>query len=340
MIEKEVQKFAVNLAVKFKEESVDITETPMSWIVLTKSQAFKIKKPIKNQWFDYSNLESRKISCEAEVEMNQWLAPNVYLGVIPIVDTLFPANGESYESVIEYAVLMKKLRVAKQMNRMLDRKEVNKEHILKLVRCVVRYHSHSKVVDMPPINTYFQEMWHKVIRFDYSESIDELISSAQTLKHADSIFKSFYRNHQTYFKDRKDFGKVRELHGNLLCNNIYLYNKPLIVDCIEFSDTLKHVDVLNEAALLCMDLEAHGERYLSGYFYKEYKKRMGTVNEECDEFLFVIYKLYHALAKAHENILKAVAHKNKSQYYSYAAELTIYSNLIDSYVEWLSRAST
>ncbi|NNM15725.1 MAG: hypothetical protein HKO56_03615, partial [Bacteroidia bacterium] len=193
---------------------------------------------------------------------------------------------------------------------------------------------------LPPINSHFQEVWHKLICFDFGEDIAEVGNVSATLKRADAVFKAFSANHQKYFKDRKDFGKVRELHGNLFCDNIYLYNKPLIVDCIEFSDTLKHVDILNEAALLCMDLDAHGERYLSEYFYKEYKKRMGTVNEECDDYLFVFYKLYHALKKARENNYKAVSNKQKQQYYTYVQELNIYSELIQSYVAWLDRAST
>lgn len=338
MKEQEVQRFAVNLAKKYNESSVDITETAMSWIVLTKSQAFKIKKPLKSRLYDFSDINSRKRFCEAEVELNQKLAPNVYLGVIPIVDTLLPSNGQEYNGIIDYAVLMKRLRIAKQMNRMLDRSEVNKAHILKLVRYIVRFHAQSKVVNQLPITSEFKSRWHTLVNYNFTNGIPEQSDVSSVLKRADTLFKSFIIKDHDYLNDRKEFGKVKELHGNLQCDNVYLYNKPLILDCIEFSDTLRHVDILNEAALLCMDLEAHGEHYLSGYFYKEYKKRMGTVNEECDDYLFVLYKLFHALKKAKENNQKAVDFSNRSNYYSYAHEIEIYGNLINSYVSWLDRA--
>ncbi|MBK8740827.1 MAG: hypothetical protein IPM02_15450 [Betaproteobacteria bacterium] len=59
-------------------------ETHMSWVYLTDRHAYKLKKPVRYDYLDFSTLEARRQSCEDEIRLNRRLAPDVYLAAIPL----------------------------------------------------------------------------------------------------------------------------------------------------------------------------------------------------------------------------------------------------------------
>ena len=62
-----------------------IVETHLSRVLLTGDRAYKIKKPVVLPFVDYGTPERRRAACEAEVRLNRRLAPDVYLGVRGVV---------------------------------------------------------------------------------------------------------------------------------------------------------------------------------------------------------------------------------------------------------------
>ena len=75
-------------------DSVDLIETHISWVIICDAFVYKIKKPIKYSFLDFSTLEKRKFCCEREIELNNRLTKNIYLGVLPVkkIGELWPAN--------------------------------------------------------------------------------------------------------------------------------------------------------------------------------------------------------------------------------------------------------
>jgi predicted kinase len=70
---------------------------------------------------------------------------------------------------------------------------------------------------------------------------------------------------------RRAQGKVRRCHGDLHLRNICLYDgKPLIFDCIEFSEPIASIDVLYDLAFLLMDLLHYGERGFANLVLNRY----------------------------------------------------------------------
>ena len=63
----------------FKIETI---ETHMSWVFLTDENAYKLKKPVRHDIFDFRSIEARKHFCEEEVRLNRRLAEDVYLAVL------------------------------------------------------------------------------------------------------------------------------------------------------------------------------------------------------------------------------------------------------------------
>ncbi|HVX26000.1 MAG TPA: hypothetical protein VHB70_06645, partial [Parafilimonas sp.] len=86
-------------------DSVDLIETHISWVIICDDFVYKIKKPIKYSFLDFSTLEKRKFYCEREVELNNRLTKNIYLGVLPVkkvASKFFIGNDEG--EVVDYAV--------------------------------------------------------------------------------------------------------------------------------------------------------------------------------------------------------------------------------------------
>ncbi|MDH3352815.1 MAG: hypothetical protein OEM51_14810, partial [Gammaproteobacteria bacterium] len=65
-------------------ENVRLIETHISWVILTGHFAYKIKKPIKLEFLDFSSLALRKHFCDEELRLNRRWSPELYLDVVPI----------------------------------------------------------------------------------------------------------------------------------------------------------------------------------------------------------------------------------------------------------------
>src|SRR5205085_6398921 len=71
--------------------------------------------------------------------------------------------------------------------------------------------------------------------------------------------------------ERRDGGKVRRCHGDLHLRNICLVDgRPVLFDCIEFSEDIASIDVLYDLAFLLMDLDHRGHRDLANLVLNRY----------------------------------------------------------------------
>src|SRR3989304_5138057 len=61
---------------------VDAIETHMSWVFLADGWAYKLKKPVRHEFLDFSTPEARRLDCEAEGRLNPSPAPRVYGGSV------------------------------------------------------------------------------------------------------------------------------------------------------------------------------------------------------------------------------------------------------------------
>src|SRR5690606_25815815 len=96
-----------------------IEETHISWVVLCNHVVFKIKKPIKLSFLDFSTLAKRKENCEREVRLNRRFT-DIYQGTVPIrlLDSKFMVGGHKGK-LIDYAVQLKRLATEKRMDNVL-----------------------------------------------------------------------------------------------------------------------------------------------------------------------------------------------------------------------------
>ena len=99
-------------------ERVELTQTHISWVLLTGRYAYKIKKPLKLPFLDFSTLEQRRRYCAEEVRLNRRLAPELYLGVVPIGgSSAAPRIGR--RPAFEYAIKMHEFAADARLDRRL-----------------------------------------------------------------------------------------------------------------------------------------------------------------------------------------------------------------------------
>ena len=62
----------------------ELIETHISWLLLAGADAYKLKKPVKLDFLDFSRLEQRRAACDEELRINRRTAPDLYRGVLPV----------------------------------------------------------------------------------------------------------------------------------------------------------------------------------------------------------------------------------------------------------------
>src|SRR6056297_88309 len=119
---------------------------------------------------------------------------------------------------------------------------------------------------------------------------------------------SYLNKIRNFSNHRVISGYQRDCHGDLNASNIFLYDDPVIFDCIEFSSELRQIDVLNDIAFLCVDLDFYNREDLSKIFYEKYREYFGMEENE-DEFeLFRYYKCYRANVRAKVTLINIQKH--------------------------------
>ena len=91
---------------------VETIETHMSWVFLTDAHAYKLKKPVHQDLFDFRSLAARRHYCEEELRLNRRLAPDVYLGIAVLsIDRLGRLHLGQHGTVVDWLVRMRRLPI-------------------------------------------------------------------------------------------------------------------------------------------------------------------------------------------------------------------------------------
>jgi aminoglycoside phosphotransferase family enzyme len=318
------------------EENSKLIETHISWVILTRSFAFKIKKPVSFSFLDFSSLEQRKFFCERELQLNSRLAKDVYLKVLPVKKQGNKITiGSRKGKIIDYAVQMKRLQRAHEMDRMLDVGKVSAPHVVAVAEILAPFHRHAEVLKQPFNVGKLKSLFNDIS--GVAEFIETKIKKGGHKIVQEAIRKSnaFLLLHRSAFQQRAKDGFIRDCHGDLHSGNIFLYKKPVIFDCLEFNDTFRQIDVLSELAFFCMDLEEYGRKDLSDTFLKHYNKLFPVIRNESDVVLFRYYKLYRANIRTKVNALKAMQVTNEQKLKKRTGLVASYLRLMERYLKEL-----
>ncbi len=284
-----------------------LIETHISWVILGGSYVYKIKKPIDYSFLNFSTLEKRYYYCCRELELNRRLTEGMYLDVLPIrkAGAAFQVGGEA-GSIVDYALLMRRMDNSRQMDKLLLRGLVTRYHMLQVARRLAAFHhAAQRISGAEEADTLYADF---ADLNSVGETMEETLglAAAQEARSVVDFVEAFLNRRRRHLFRRHQNGWVIDGHGDLHSRNILLLEEPVIFDCIEFNDRLRTLDVLNEIAFFCMDLDYYGYPRLAEAFRTDYLNRVPAMETAADRDLFRYYRLYRANVRLKVNCLRLI----------------------------------
>jgi len=250
-------------------DRIHLLETHISWVILTGTYAYKIKKPLNLGFLDFSTLAKRRYYCCRELELNRRFAPDLYLDVLPVSRTHTGYHLGDTENVVDYCLKMQQFDPQHLLIERLRNGVFNTNWMDMLARDIARFHASASTIYRTQADDCLWQ--HIKANLDTAQQhIPDALTNRQYEQLYDDCHDRF-RQCRQWLRQRQDDGFVRDCHGDLHLRNITLINDiPVPFDCIEFNDSLREIDVLNDAAFLLMDCDANkrpdlGYRFLSRY---------------------------------------------------------------------------
>jgi len=255
---------------------IALIETHISWVLLTGDLAYKLKKPVKFSFLDFSTLQLREHFCREELRCNRAFAPTLYVDVVPVYQRAnnsahLGGDAQSGETLLEWAVQMRQFDPTQQLDRLLDRNAVTTDMLATFGRELAALHA-----ALPRLKCVIDETEPRVFA-PVQDNFREIAETGLQTGHADllqqtqDLSTTAGRRLQPLLAERIINGCVRECHGDLHLSNLALiHGKVTAFDCLEFNPNLRWVDTFSDVAFLFMDCHERGHSDLAYAFLDGY----------------------------------------------------------------------
>ncbi|MFZ4480063.1 MAG: AAA family ATPase [Rhodoferax sp.] len=281
----------------FPVQRIDLVETHISWVLLAGDLVYKIKKPVKLPFLDFSTLAQRRTSCIDELRLNRRFAPDIYLDVVGIFNTPQGPRFDAQGTAIEYAVRMRRFDDAGRLDRVCGRGELQPHHLSDLADTLVAFHLAAAIA--PPASRFGTA---SAILAPALENFDELLrlpeasGVSQRLEALRVWTEDRHGRLAPLLDSRKQAARVRECHGDLhLANLVLIDGRVRMFDCIEFNEDLRWIDVASDISFTYIDLLEHDQPGLANWFLDQVLSRSGDYQAA---LVLPFYAVYRALVRA------------------------------------------
>jgi len=286
-----VDTLARQWAERHPEAPVTRHETHISWVLLAGDMAFKIKKPVRLPFLDFSTLAQRRQACEDELRLNRRLAPMLYLDVVDIGGTAeHPLVGGT--PAIEAMLRMRRFPDGALFSEHLRGGTLQARHVDDLARQLAAFHLASR--SAPAAGRYGSAA---TVAATLRATAATLAASGADVADLQAWLEAQNDTLATQRQRRLQVGCVHEGHGDLhLANAVVLADgRAVAFDCIEFNPALRWIDRLDDASFMVMDLLAHGRDDLAWHFLATWLDGTG---DHADIALLPAYLVHRALVRA------------------------------------------
>jgi len=242
-----------------------VVETHVSILVFHDDVVLKLKKPVRFPFVDLTSAAARQAACQAEIEANRRLSPDVYLGV---------AELRLADRILEHAVVMRRLPAERNLAALVAAGRVDPDRDLRpLARVLAAFHARatrSAAIDHAARARSVARTWRQCL--DTLAAFAGRVLDAEAIERVDELASTFLEGRRALFDQRIAEGRVCDGHGDLLASDIFLLDDgPRVLDCVEFDPTMRHVDAASDIAFLLMDLEHRGAPQTARTFLELYR---------------------------------------------------------------------
>jgi aminoglycoside phosphotransferase family enzyme len=240
--------------------SVQVKETHMSWVFVAGDRVYKLKKPAHSPFLDFRTLRAREHNCLEEVRLNRRLAPDVYLGVVALAaDEKGQLSIGGGGQIVDWLVVMRRLPDELMLDQAIlhDMIELDGSGRLDAVAdLLIGFYSNCPPVEITP-SAYVEQ-------FAREHAINEAVLCDPRFKLGGAEVSDVVAHVQrgiedgALLKNRVKHGRIVEGHGDLRPEHVCLSDPPVIIDCLEFSRSLRLVDPFDELTFLTLECELFG----------------------------------------------------------------------------------
>ncbi len=277
-------------------------ETHMSWVFLVGQQVFKLKKPVRFPFLDFTTLRLREFYCREEVRLNARLAPGVYLGLmalqwcegafalLPEADLRVP--GAAPGETVDWLIGMRRLPQQRMLHQLIAQGNVTNQDIDALVQVLLAFYRSAPVATVSPSDY--------LARFQYEQAPtrEVLLRPQFALRDAalaiDRLGLALAQG-ADWLRQRAWQRRVLDGHGDLRPEHICLLQPPVVIDCLEFNPQLRQVDPLDEIAYLSLECDMAGAPWIGPRLVSGCA---GVLGEPPAPALLQLYTAHRALLRA------------------------------------------
>jgi aminoglycoside phosphotransferase family enzyme/predicted kinase len=284
------------------ELPIEMKQTHISVLLLSRNYVVKLKKPVDFGFLDYTTLNKRLKACEDEIRLNRRLCTDTYIGLGGVIDLdgQIRFSGKAGK-IVDHCVWMKRLPEDRMLDRMVANNTVTEAVIDSVAARLCEFHAKaSRGTEIARWGSLDEVRHNWEENFTQTEPFIGRTISAPDYEAIRSWAREEMGTKAGLFDRRAREGRVVDGHGDVRCESVCV--RPFtarddaicIYDCIEFNDRFRCGDVAGEAAFLAMDLDARGRPDLGYFFTEAYQRRTG------DEDFFTLlpfYRCYRAYVR-------------------------------------------
>ncbi len=270
-------------------------ETHLSWVFLTDTHAYKLKKPVRHDECDLTTVGARAAHCRMEIVLNRRLSDGVYLGAVPLgMNAAGHMQLDRGGEVVDWLIRMRRLPAERMLDRLVLSRRLREGELRALVMLLTRFYRACRAQPMQP------EEFRARIAARIADNTFELCAVEGELptRRVEDVGErqlAFLERNAALFDRRVILGHVVEGHGDLRPEHVCLEPTPQVIDCLEFSRDLRIVDAAEELGFLALECERLGAARVKRELFEAYADLSG---DRPDARLVDFYQSHHACVRA------------------------------------------
>ncbi|PRC42460.1 hypothetical protein C6A85_000000110385, partial [Mycobacterium sp. ITM-2017-0098] len=229
----------------------EVHETHTGLVALLGDRAYKVKKSVVTDFLDFSRVDTRESVCRREVELNRRLAPSAYFGV----GHFQPPVGDE-----EPVIVMRRYPDSQRLSELVRAGTPVQAWLTSIAQILARFHADAvrgPAVDHQATVAALSDRWQQNLT-ELRHHVDTVIADEQ-LAEISRLLTQYLAGRELLYRQRIEAHRIVDGHGDLQSQDIFCTDEgPMLLDCLEFDDTLRYVDGIDDAAFLAMDLEFLG----------------------------------------------------------------------------------
>jgi aminoglycoside phosphotransferase family enzyme/predicted kinase len=300
-------------------------DTHAASVFLVGNRAWKLKRPVRYNYLDFSTADRRRDVLEAELRLNRRTAPTLYLAVHPVTrdarDQL-AIGGDG--KVVDWLLEMQRFPDDALWDDIARYGKLDDSTLTQLTDQLVQFYHDADIMrtDKGAERLASVVEGNAVSMAAFPDVLDTHRVDALTHN-----LRAQVARHANLLDARGRAGRIRHVHGDLHLANIATINGvPTPFDCLEFDEQLATTDILYDIAFLLMDLWDRGLRHEANVVLNRYLDRSAA--DEDGVALIPLFMAVRASIRAHVLAAQAAREPGDGQAATRAVEYLDLANTL------------